>query len=104
MQADFSRTTFDPAKHFSAVLAQQGRVSLDADVNEQAAILLRQLRTAIVDIVGPAGAPAGVNGGFEVSAIDGQTTSEDLAISEGRMYVGGVLVENDSPTTFFNQP
>jgi len=104
MQADFSRTTFDPAKHFSAVLAQQGRVSLDADFNEQAAILLRQLRTAITDIVGPAGAPAGDNGGFEVSAVTGRKPTEDLAISAGRMYVGGVLIENDTSTTYFNQP
>jgi len=104
MQADFSRTTFDPAKHFSAVLVQQGRVSLDADFNEQAAILLRQLRTAITDIVGPAGAPAGDNGGFEVSAVTGRKPTEDLAISAGRMYVGGVLVENDTSTTYFNQP
>lgn len=104
MQADFSRTTFDPAKHFSSVLAQQGRVSLDADFNEQTAILLRQLRTAIADIVGPAGAPAGVDGGFEVSAISDRAPTEDLAISEGRMYVGGVLVENDGPTTYWNQP
>jgi hypothetical protein len=104
MQADFSRTTFDPARHFSAVLAQQGRVQLDADFNEQAAILLHQLRTAVADIVGPAGAPAGSAGGFVISAATGKAPNEDLAISPGRMYVDGVLVENAAATTYWGQP
>ena len=38
MKGDFSRQTFDPKKHYSAVLMQQGRVQLDADWNEQHAI------------------------------------------------------------------
>ena len=38
MKGDFSRITFDPKKHYSRVLMQQGRVQLDADWNEQAAI------------------------------------------------------------------
>jgi hypothetical protein len=45
MKGDFSRDSFDPVKHFSRVLQQQGRVQLDADWNEQAAILLHYLRT-----------------------------------------------------------
>ena len=42
MKGDFSRISFDPANRFSRVLTQQGRVTLDADFNEQADILLRQ--------------------------------------------------------------
>ena len=38
MKGDFSRYRFDPAKHYTAVLEQQGRVQLDADANEQRAI------------------------------------------------------------------
>ena len=30
MKGDFSRITFDPKKHYSRVLMQQGRVQLDA--------------------------------------------------------------------------
>ena len=45
MQGDFTRDTFDPTRHFSRVLIQQGRVQLDADWNEQTAILLHTLRT-----------------------------------------------------------
>ena len=34
MHADISRITFRPDRHYSAVIAQQGRVQLDADANE----------------------------------------------------------------------
>lgn len=104
MQADFSRDTFDPAKHFSAVLSQQGRVQLDADANEQAAILLHQLRTAVADIIGPAGTPAvkpGCKPGFEISVT---SSNKDLTIEAGRFYVDGILVENDNTTTYLTQP
>ncbi len=53
MKGDFSRDTFDKAKHFSRVLMQQGRVQLDADFNEQTAILLHYLRTLAADLIGP---------------------------------------------------
>ena len=38
MPGDYSRNTFDPRRHYSGVLMQQGRVQLDADWNEQLAI------------------------------------------------------------------
>jgi hypothetical protein len=104
MQGDFSRTTFDPRKHYSAVLTQQGRVQLDADANEQAAILLGQLRTTIADVIGPAAAPAN-GGGFVIGTVAGKTTQEDVSISAGRMYVGGIPVANDDATaTYMTQP
>lgn len=105
MQADLSRRTFDAAKHFSAVLSQQGRVQLDADANEQAAILLHQLRTVVADILGPAAAPDGPHAGFGITPVtDDSAKTVDLAIAPGRMYVDGILVENDQPTTYWQQP
>ena len=53
MQGDFSRNTFDPTKHFSRVLMQQGRVQLDADWNELNAIVFHYLRTLARDVYGP---------------------------------------------------
>ena len=38
MKGDFTRFSFDPAKHYSGVRMQQGRVQLDADWNEQQSI------------------------------------------------------------------
>ena len=48
MSGDYSRWSFDPHRHFGAVLMQQGRVHTDADWNEWVATILRRgrLRTA----------------------------------------------------------
>jgi len=70
MKGDFSRVSFDPRHHFSQVLQQQGRVTLDADSNEQGAILLHYLRTMARDLFGPYGAPAG-NAGFGLQIVQG---------------------------------
>ena len=66
MRGDFSRETFDRVKHFSRVLQQQGRVQLDADWNEQTAIVLHYLRTLAADLIGPFAGPAGEGFGFEI--------------------------------------
>ena len=55
MKADLTRNTFHPFRHFTQVLIQQGRVQLDADWNEEAAILLRYLRSIAADIIGSHG-------------------------------------------------
>jgi Family of unknown function (DUF6519) len=51
MHGDFSRLTFRPGKGYSAVLSQQGRLQLDADINEQAAIQLHALRQVAADLI-----------------------------------------------------
>src|SRR5262245_46724724 len=91
MKSDFTRDTFDPANHFSRVLMQQGRVTLDADFNEQAAILLHYLRTLARDIIGPYAGPI-EDTGFALSYDKG--IEAGLKISAGRYYVDGILVEN----------
>src|SRR6266508_2605725 len=105
MKGDFSRDTFDPTKHFSRVLMQQGRVQLDADWNEQAAILLHYLRSLAVNLIGPHGGPAKADGtagdGFRILAAKddkGNTIANDFAIMQGHYYVYGILCENDSNT------
>jgi hypothetical protein len=65
MRGDFTRNTFDPSMHYSRVLMQQGRVQLDADWNEQAAIFTHFLRALARDLIGPYGAPAG-SAGFQL--------------------------------------
>ncbi len=98
MKGDFTRVTFDPTKHYSRVLMQQGRVQLDADWNEQAAILLHYLETLATDLIGPFGGPAGEHHGFKVSPA---SNAFDFAISRGRYYVDGVLCENENETTTY---
>ena len=89
MKGDFTRNTFDKDKHFSRVLMQQGRVQLDADWNEQTAIMLHYLRTLTTDLIGPFAGPES-DYGFEITTNDG----DDFNIGKGRYYVNGVLCEN----------
>ena len=93
MEGDYSRDTFDPIRHFSRVLMQQGRVQLDADWNEQASIFLHYLRALAVDLIGPHGGPAD-RLGFKITPRV-QTDRRSLEIGFGRYYVDGILCENE---------
>ncbi len=99
MKGDFSRDTFDPRKHYSGVLMQQGRVQLDSDWNEQQRI--HQYRTTIAgaDIIGESGAPVH-DAGFQLTVQNGQ----NLLIGAGRYYVDGLLCENESAALYDTQP
>ena len=57
MKGDFSRLTYDPAKHYVGVMHQQGRVWLDSDWNEDVCDRIELLRAETRDIVGECGAP-----------------------------------------------
>jgi hypothetical protein len=132
MKGDFSRDTFNSTKHFLRVLMQQGRVELDANFNEQTAILLHYMQTLAADLIGPHGGPA-ANIGFGIlpnatlithlpqseqdSLQDQQTLRQidqlftarnnktiDFVITKGRYYVDGVLCENEDHVLYSAQP
>jgi hypothetical protein len=89
MPGDYSRKLFNPEKHYSAVLEQQGRVQLDADWNEQVDIQQYHNASEAIDIIGATGVPK-KNGGFYITPLpDGS----DLIIAPGRIYVDGLLFE-----------
>jgi hypothetical protein len=94
MKADLTRDTFHPLKHYHRVITQQGRVQLDADANEQTAILLRYLRTLAADLIGPAGGPQN-NCGFEITRLSPAPTPPDFRIGFGNYYVNGLLCQAD---------
>ena len=94
MKTDLTRDTFHPRKHYTRVLTQQGRVQLDADANEQAAILLRYLRTLAADLIGPAGGPES-NLGFGITTLTPNPTPADFRIGFGNYYVNGHLCQAD---------
>src|SRR5262249_27574293 len=124
MHGDFTRNTFDPAKSYSRVLMQQGRVTLDADWNEQTSVFLHRLRTLAIDIFGPHAGPS-EHLGFEIvgnlvdPALEAKLKTLDLGsrhahikqaildgdvlICPGRYYVDGWLVENHTPILFSEQ-
>jgi hypothetical protein len=102
MQGDYSRVTFDPRRNFSMVLMQQGRVLLDADYNEQTAILLHYLRQLAADVIGPHGGPAHDLGfAIGVDNLNGKITS--LSVGAGRYWVDGFLCENEAPVNYPGQ-
>jgi hypothetical protein len=101
MKADVSRWTFDPLKGYARVLQQQGRPHLDADWNEQVAILLHRLHVLGRDLIGPYGGPSDACG-FEISGFAGGP--HDFEIGAGRYYVNGVCCENPGKILFSTQP
>jgi hypothetical protein len=104
---DITRNTFDPLKHYSGVRQQQGRVSVDADWNEQADIAAYRVRTETADVLGRTGAPRD-NAGFFIIPLPQTGPSSDLALTPGRMYVDGILCELEatlvSPTIASGTP
>ncbi|MFN2497083.1 MAG: DUF6519 domain-containing protein [Pseudonocardiaceae bacterium] len=96
MYGDFSRLTFRPVKHFSAVLHQQGRLQLDADANEQTAIAQDYLRTFVSDLIGPYAGPRDDNG-FEIETVTTQGKA-DFKIGAGHYYVDGIRCDATPPS------
>ncbi|MFJ4817905.1 DUF6519 domain-containing protein [Streptomyces sp. NPDC088801] len=96
MHADLSRSTFRPERHYSAVVAQQGRVQLDADLNEQTAIQLHQARSLAADLIGPHGGPREA-AGFRIEYVGGKHEIDTLIVHGGRYYVDGILCDADRP-------
>ena len=97
MKADLSRSTYRPLNHYSSVRLQQGRVLLDAEWNEHADIGIHVDRTTTGDVIGLCGAPkhpAGQLANFKVAVAQ---NGRDLRIAPGRIYVDGILCENDAP-------
>jgi Family of unknown function (DUF6519) len=105
MRGDFSRLTFRPDKRYSAVLGQQGRIQLDADGNEQAAIQEYLRRTLVADLVGPHAGPVNETGegtarctAFEVHYRPGEESGRaNLIIGGGRYYVDGLPADASVP-------
>lgn len=97
MKGDFSRLTGLKAKrkHYNGVLKQQGRVQLDADWNELVAIDAHRQRMRTIDTIGYCGAPVH-NSGFQI--LHPGNGLQDLLISSGRFYAGGLLCES-SPSS-----
>jgi hypothetical protein len=91
MKSDLTRSTFRRENHYSGVRMQQGRVQIDADWNEQVDIAAYLDETTRIDVIGRCGMPVH-DAGFGVTVMP---EGDDLALSPGRAYVGGIPCEND---------
>lgn len=118
MKGDFSRNTFDPEKHFTRVLMQQGRVQMDADWNEQLEIDAHQAATEAIDVIGSAGAPehaAAFGVVLDPTSLSpemlgrlkpGLTSLKpgDFLLTPGRFYAAGTLCEVQDYCSLTSQP
>lgn len=98
MKSDITRNTFKKEKHYNGVRMQQGRVQLDADWNEQVDIQNHRNETEGRDVVGACGVPTD-NAGFALLPEGGS-----IKITKGRIYVDGLLCENEADILFEAQP
>ena len=103
MKGDFSRLTFDPRKHYTGVLHQQGRVWLDSDWNEDVLDRLVLLQQELNDVIGPSGVPA-PGSGFQISPSTNPNAPDDFGISAGHCYVNGNLCQLEANTSYLSQP
>lgn len=95
MYGDFSRLLGGRWGQYSGVLAQQGRLLLDAELNEQNAILLDYLRGLTTDLIGPFAGPHHY-AGFSVEPIrEGETWL--VRLGRGHYYVYGLRCESPAP-------
>lgn len=97
MGSDRARISYNSTQKYRAVVAQQGRVTLEADWNEAQQIASEELREETLDFVGASGTP---DNGYEVIAAD---QPFDFATRAGTMYVGGMRAFSTKPIEYSNQ-
>jgi len=106
MAGDRARVSYDPSRKWRGLVAQQGRVTVEADWNEAASIDQEHDRQVAIDVVGPAGTP---NGGYAVTPVPltGSPPTAipgDFTVGQGTIYVGGQRLDLDEPVTYSTQP
>src|SRR5712691_1989358 len=102
MGSDRARISYDEQRKYRAVVMQQGRVTVEADWNEEWQMVNEELRKDVLDIVGPCCTP---NDGYRVLET-GQVPDPlfDFSVSNGTMYVGGMRVFLPRPLQYSQQP
>jgi len=99
MGSDRTRISYDPTQQYRAVVAQQGRVTLETDWNEAQQIASEELREETLDFVGVSGTP---DDGYKVVSSAGSKPF-DFATTLGTMYVGGVRAFVENPIQYSDQ-
>jgi Family of unknown function (DUF6519) len=110
MRGDFARLTFDPTRHYTGVLHQQGRVWLEADWNEDVFDRQNLLWQETFDIIGACGVPE-PGTAFKIGPNpDPASQPFDFLIAGGpgplgRYYVDGILCQLEKPgVSYLSQP
>ena len=105
MASDRARVSYDPSRKWRGVIAQQGRVTVEADWNEAATIDEERDRRVTLDVVGPVGTP---DGGYTVTDVPATGSPPappgDLMIGRGTLYLGGERLDLQAAVTYSTQP
>ncbi len=96
MRGDFSTWNKDGSRNFRGTLHQQGRVLIDRDWNAQTEINIEWQQTAGRDAFGAgvAAVPAELPQGFKVTGAKIVGSDVLVAVSKGRVWADGLLVES----------
>ena len=102
MKGDFSFLAFDTEPHYSGVLHQQGRVLLDRDWNEAAAIAATWQSAVGRDTFGPGvlAVPSSNNKAFKALSASTDGTLVKVELDAGRAWADGLSMTLDLPSTF----
>lgn len=98
MSSDRAKITYDEKQHYRSVVMQQGRVTLEADWNEQGQIAAEEARKEALNFVGLSGTP---DDGYAVTK--GGVGAYDLSLSPGTLYVGGMRIGIDESLNYSKQ-
>src|SRR5262245_6863140 len=95
MSTDRARRSFDATRMYRSVVAQQGRVTVEADSNEAEDIRSEASRAELLDTIGASGSP---DAGFQISVPAPGAAPFDFAIAAGTLYVGGARLHTEATT------
>jgi hypothetical protein len=106
MASDRARVSYDPSRKWRGVIAQQGRVTVEADWNEAAMIGEERDRQEALDLIGPVGTP---DRGYAVTAAPSRgehagSGPGDLIIGRGTVYLGGERLDLTERVRYSAQP
>jgi hypothetical protein len=97
---DLSRSAHQPAKRYTTVRWQQGRVFTDDDLNESESITSHERAESLVDVIGPSGTS---DDALLVSGVVDVGGEVDFQLGSGTIYVGGRRVRVPSGQRYRQQ-
>lgn len=101
MSSDKARVSHDANQQYRTVVAQQGRVTLEADWNEAQQISSEEEQANLINIIGSSGTP---DDGYRVLETGKPPTPPfDFSVQQGTMYVGGNRVVLPNEVQYNNQ-
>ena len=104
MASDRARVSYDPSRKWRGVIAQQGRVTVEADWNEAAMIADERDRHLALDVIGPFATP---DRGYAVTVAPREVSAPPHGASHhraGTLYLGGERLDLTQQVRYRAQP